>query len=170
MPTIRLSAETLELVWTEAIKRQHEAMIRGFKTNNRNTVRRELLWNIGACMVEAATAIYLESDWTGRNNGQFEAGLYDVAPNIEARYSTGQGPLRVRSKDDKRPPSTPYVLGWVDDVFTSTGEVTLKGWLPLDDCYRHSVPIRRGETIVYETDPEHLYPLAQLKGLIHENR
>lgn len=162
MPTIGLDPETVEIVWAEAINRQHEAMHRGFKTNNRNTLKRELGWNIGACMVEAATAIYLESDWLGRTNGKFEAGLYDVAPNIEARFATNQGPLRVRGKDDKRPMETPYVLGWIDNEWQDF-TVRLVGWLPLGECYARSSIERRGQTIVYETAPEELYPMAQLK-------
>lgn len=167
MPTVRLRPETLDAVWIEAVQRRNSAIVGKRQTNNPARANQEFLFDLGGAMVEAALAEYLNMFWLGQTGGRYSELQPDVAPNIEARYAKNQGPLRVRDKDRRKAPSTPYVLGWITNPFQDD-QVTLKGWLPLADCFMKATPVQRGQMFTYDIEPDLLYPMAELKRIIDE--
>jgi len=167
MPTVRLRQETIDAVWIEALQRRIGPMANKRKTNNPARPKQEFIWDLGGAMVEAAVAQYMDTEWLGETGGKYYEMLPDVWPNIEARYASNQGPLRVREKDRRKPPSTPYVLGWIHDPFHND-EIELKGWLPLSDCFMYATTVERSQNVTYDIEVDRLYPMAELKRIINE--
>ncbi len=166
MITVKLDATQLDAAWIEGIARQHLSTVNNHRTNNPRHKRAELMYHVGAAMVEIAAAHYLEVEWTGRNNGHHDPHLHDLHPNIEARFAVGRGPLRARDKDRKWPPSTPYLLGWIDGVFTDD-RVFLVGWETLGNIIEFGEEREWLNTNVYEYNPTKLRPMRSLKELAH---
>lgn len=167
MPTVRLRQETVDAVWIEAVQRRIGPTENRRKTNNPARPKQEFVWDLGGAMVEAAVAEYLNTYWLGQTGGKYIETQPDVWPNVETRFSQKRGCLRVRDKDRRKPPSTPYVLGYIHDPFHSD-EIELKGWLPLADCFMYGTVTEWATNVTYEIEPDFLYPMAELKRIINE--
>jgi hypothetical protein len=158
-----LDAIEFDAAWTEGVLRRATAIRNRQRTNNSITNRRaELMWDVGAAMSECALAAYLGRKWNGATGGIYDANAYDIEGNIQVRYATGRGPLRIRNKDLKHKPSTIYALTWIDSVWTDH-RVYFPGWITLGDALEAAVAQERFGNLVLEVDPQHLHTIRLLK-------
>ena len=163
MVRYKLDAVDFSMAWTEGILRRAHVINHKFQTNNPSANKRaELMWDVGAAMAEVAVARYLGQPWTGRLDGEYRPDVSDVGTNIEVRYATGHGPLRIRERDLEKRPSTIYVLAWIDSVWTDD-QVHLPGWITIGEAVEVAIKQTRFENIVYEIEPQHLRPMNRLK-------
>lgn len=161
MVTVRFNRRQLDEVWEEAIFRQANAQARAAATNNPGPRRQEFYWHLSACLGEVATALYLAEEWTGRIGNRTDQGRHDVGDRYEVRTTTALGPLRVRYKDQKWPPSTVFILCHVAFAFEPEPDVEIMGWTTLNEAFDQPMKTY-GETEVFETRYVDLRPIKEL--------
>jgi hypothetical protein len=158
-----LDAVEFDAAWTEGVLRRATAIRNGQRTTNSITNKRaEFMWDVGAAMSECAVARYTGRPWNGATGGIYDPDAYDVDDNIQVRYATGRGPLRIRQNDLKHKPSTIYVLTWIDSVWTDH-RVHFPGWITLGDALEVAEQQTRFDNLVLEVDPKDLHPIRTLK-------
>jgi hypothetical protein len=172
--TVNVELNTFDFALAILQGEKHEALYRPMRSRGAKQPSFVSTWTdddklkaqIGAAAAEIAVARYLNAEWIAdQYNGRHG---FDVAPNIEVRYSITKIGLWIKEREVmpgpyRKPPSSRYVLTYPTD---KPNVISIIGFINLDYGLSNSRRYRKNGVTGWVVDPNDLWPIERLKKVL----